>query len=37
MPWWHESQWHFILDYRFQESDVLNCAIHPKTPHKHLP
>jgi hypothetical protein len=37
MPWWHESQWPFIVDYDFQESDVSNHAIHPTSPSKHLP
>ena len=37
MPWWHESQWHCILDYHFQETNVSNCLIHPMSRHKHLP
>ena len=37
MPQWHESQWHFILDYHLQESDVSNCTIRPTSPHKRLP
>jgi hypothetical protein len=36
MPWWHESQCYFILDYDFQESDVSNCARRPTSTRKCL-